>query len=110
MTLRMNPRLRLRRAALLPIIGALVAITLPLGGSPASAAGRAGVDPLPLPGVDAIDLTAGTGWYAGGSTESIDPTPAMIATGEFYLGGFGFGSGKTLLNDINSSAPMYDSG
>ncbi|MDX6199257.1 MAG: hypothetical protein QOJ79_2408 [Actinomycetota bacterium] len=106
----MTPRRGLVHAALLPLVGALVALASPLGGSPAAAAGRAAVDPLPLPGAGAVDLTPGTGWYAGGASQSINPTPAMIATGEFYLGGFGFGSGKTLLNDINSSAPMYDSG
>ena len=29
----------------------------------------------------------------------------MIDTGKFYLGGFGFGSGKTVINDLNSSTP-----
>jgi hypothetical protein len=106
----MTPRLRLRRAAVVPLVGGLLALGLPLGGAPASAAGRAAIDPLPLPGVGAVDLTPGTGWYAGGAAQSINPTPEMIATGEFYLGGFGFGSGKTVINDAYADFPMYDSG
>jgi hypothetical protein len=100
-----------RRAALIPLVGALVVMALPLGASSAAATGRSAADPVPsLPGVAAVDLSPGTGWYAGGAAESINPTPAMIATGTFYLGGFGFGSGKTLLNQLDSRVPMYDSG
>lgn len=36
-----------------------------------------------------------TGAYLmGGAVESINPTPAQIAAGDFYLGGYGLGSGK----------------
>ncbi|MEO6204833.1 MAG: hypothetical protein ABIO67_05560 [Mycobacteriales bacterium] len=101
-----------RRAAL-PLCVTLLALALPLGFAPAA---LAATDPVPappaVPGVDSssLDLTPGTQWYAGGASESINPTPAMIATGKFYLGGFGFGSGKTVINDANSQIPQYDSG
>ncbi|MDT7545184.1 MAG: hypothetical protein QOE99_1294 [Actinomycetota bacterium] len=108
-----------RRAAL-PLCGALLALALPLGlSTSASAAPRSdtpGAPPVPAAGgppsltMPPVDLTPGTQWYAGGASESINPTQAMIDTGKFYLGGFGFGSGKTLLNDINSQFPQYDSG
>jgi hypothetical protein len=92
----------------------LLALALPFAASPAAASGRAAADPaVPgVPNLDAagIDLTPGTQWYAGGASESINPTQAMIDTGKFYLGGFGFGSGKTVINDVNSAFPQYDSG
>jgi MYXO-CTERM domain-containing protein len=101
-----------RRAALITVVGALLALALLLAGSPAAASAR-GTDTLPAaPGLPAsgLDLTPGTTWYAGGATESIAPTQAMIDTHEFYLGGFGFGSGKTLINDYISAFPQYTSG
>jgi hypothetical protein len=33
-------------------------------------------------------------YLAGGGVESINPTPAMLANNDFYLGGYGFGDGK----------------
>src|SRR5436190_1498402 len=104
-----------RRAALIPLAGALLALALPFATSPAAASARA-TDTVPavppVPGVDlsGVDLTAGSQWYAGGASQSINPTQAMIDTHEFYLGGFGFGSGKTVLSDVNSDFPQYDSG
>jgi hypothetical protein len=100
-----------RRVVLLPVVGALVALALPLGGSSAQAAPRPAVGSVPsIPGLGAIDLTPGTQWYAGGSSESINPTQAMIDTHHFYLGGFGFGSGRTIINQLNDNIPQYDSG
>ena len=32
-------------------------------------------------------------YLVGGAAESINPTDAMLANNDFYLGGFGFGSG-----------------
>jgi hypothetical protein len=104
-----------RRAALLPLAAGLLALALPLAAVPAAAAGRA-ADTVPgvpaVPGIDpaGLDLTPGTQWYAGGAAESINPTKAMIDTHKFFLGGFGFGSGHTVINDLNSSIPQYDSG
>ncbi|MCU1591456.1 MAG: hypothetical protein JWP11_2712, partial [Frankiales bacterium] len=84
---------------------------------PASAAARPAAGPVPggpgvpsLTGTDALDLTPGDQWYAGGAAESINPTQAMIDTHKFFLGGFGFGSGHTVINDLNSQIPQYDSG
>ena len=37
---------------------------------------------------------APTRYFVGAAQLSIDPTPAMIATKKFYLGGYGLGSGK----------------
>src|SRR4051812_28646909 len=85
-----------RPAVLLPVVGALIALALPLAGGTAQAATRGATGPVPaIPGVSGLDLTPGTHWYAGGSSESINPTQAMIDTHHFYLGGFGFGSGRT---------------
>jgi hypothetical protein len=100
-----------RRAALLPLCGALLALALPLATTPAAAATPRAAGPVPsLPLPAALDLTPGTQWYAGGASESINPTPAMIATGKFYLGGFGFGSGKTVIHELEPGVPTYDSG
>lgn len=108
-SLRLGPASR--RAAALPLCGALLLLALPLGGAPASAAGRATADPLPaLPAASDLDLTPGQQWYAGGASESINPTQAMIDTHRFYLGGFGFGSGRTVISDVNDAFPQYDSG
>jgi lysozyme family protein len=63
-----------------------------------------------IPGASDLDLTPGTQFYAGGSSESINPTKAMIDTNHFYLGGFGFGSGRTIINQLNDNIPQYDSG
>ena len=123
MTRRMTPlglRATSRRAALLPVVGALVALTLPLGGSAAQAAGRSAdgtvpgvaggpavgdVGGAPSLSVPAVDLVPGTQWYAGGASESINPTQAMIDTHRFYLGGFGFGSGADVVTGLVPGAP-----
>jgi hypothetical protein len=119
MTLGMTPlglRPTSRRAVLLPLAVGLIALALPLGGSPAAASGRAAsgraaAGPVPsLPGASDLDLNPGTQWYAGGSSESINPTQAMIDTHHFYLGGFGFGSGRTIIHEFAAGLPQYDSG
>src|SRR3954452_20608275 len=116
MTRLMTPparRATCRRAVLLPLAGALLALALPLGASPAAASTRA-ADTVPgvpaVPGFDPadLDLTPGSQWYAGGANESIAPTQAMIDTHKLFLGGFGFGSGHTVINDLNDSIPQYD--
>jgi hypothetical protein len=86
----------------------MLALAFPVGAAPAAAAGRV-ADTVPgvgaVPGIDpaVIDVTppAVGQYYAGGAVESIAPTPAMIATGEFYLGGFGFSSGDTLVDPLD---------
>jgi hypothetical protein len=50
----------------------------------------------------AVPATAGKpaafqgAYLVGAAVESISPTPAMIKAGDFYLGGYGLGSGKVL--------------
>ena len=44
--------------------------------------------------VTAASRAATAGYLAGGAVESINPTPEMIASGNFFLGGYGFGSGR----------------
>jgi len=39
---------------------------------------------------------AWAGYTAGAAVESIDPTAEMIATENFFLGGYGLGSGRVL--------------
>src|SRR3954462_10273595 len=113
MSCRMTPHGRRplsRRAALLPLIGALLALALPMAAAPASASGRAadtgpGVGSVPSIDPATIDVSppAVQQYYAGGAVESIAPTKAMIDTGEFYLGGFGFGSADTIVDPLDES-------
>lgn len=65
---------------LLLVTGALVGATAAGPGAPAANAA-------------ATALPEGDGWYAGAAVQSINPTPAMIAAGSFYLGGYGLGNG-----------------
>jgi hypothetical protein len=75
-----------RRAALLAVT------TLAAGiGVPAAMAGR-GDGPAP-----AIYLV-------GGAVESINPTQAMLANDDFFLGGYGFGSGRVANQVVVPSA------
>jgi hypothetical protein len=45
------------------------------------------------------------GYTAGAAVESIDPTPEMIASSNFFLGGYGFSSGR-LLNRQELQLPV----
>jgi len=47
------------------------------------------------------------GYTAGADVKSIDPTPEMIASENFFLGGYGFGSGR-LLNQKALQTPLID--
>lgn len=49
---------------------------------------------LVLPATGATKGPAPARYFVGAAQRSIDPTPAMIATKSFYLGGYGLGNGK----------------
>ena len=52
---------------------------------------------LAIPATAAAPRVRFQGAYQlGAAVESINPTPAMIKAGDFYLGGYGLGSGKAL--------------
>lgn len=81
---------RRRRMLLVGLALAVAAAALSVGPPPAlaaapSPAGCAGGTPIPS-GTPATYLV-------GAAVESINPTPAMIRSGTFHLGGYGFGSG-----------------
>src|ERR1043166_9741798 len=47
------------------------------------------------------------GYTAGAAVESIDPTPEMIASKHFFLGGYGLGSGR-VLNRQELQTPLIE--
>ena len=57
---------------------------------------------LVLPATGATRGPAPAVYYVGAAQRSIDPTAAMIATKKMYLGGYGLGNGKLLLNTVDS--------
>src|SRR5438105_1428387 len=50
---------------------------------------------------------ASADYSAGAAVESIDPTPEMIASKNFFLGGYGLGSGR-ILNRQELQTPLID--
>lgn len=87
------------------VAGLLVFAVLALGiglsaGVPAARAGEcppAGSVPANPP--ERVPAT----YLVGAAEESINPTPEMIATNRFYLGGYGLGSGE-----VGGVVPLYD--
>jgi hypothetical protein len=59
-----------------------------------SAVALAAAAALPAAFAVTSDGTSPATYLVGGDVESINPTPAMLANQDFFLGGYGFGSGR----------------